>query len=325
MPKAPKPKRAERPAPSLGNAVNLNNNQALQGRVSRTARPMTTLNQQNIMPRPPMQPHPAGPAPPASGGGMQYPTATAPPPGSKPAPALALSTDSLKTQPTNRDIDFWSLISGMLNVDDEGKPLRSPEIVVNNIGCFIYEPVNKMPAPDGPCANAVQAARLTQLVGFLLKSGCITPETLGKAVSHTWFKYQTNEQTNLAQKLWKFVAQIHRVHHALLGIPEICQPRSVHNLPMWVDLLVPHENDSPKAKAEREACVVSPDVWKVMNETAAKCSGPGRRRYLHNHNHDGNHSHAVLSSRHNLRHNHNHIRNCNHSYTHSCNRNSNHK
>ncbi|KAK6834695.1 hypothetical protein PG987_009389 [Apiospora arundinis] len=87
-------------------------------------------------------------------------------------------------------------------------------------------------------------------------------------------KYQTNEQTDLAQKLWKFVAQIHRVHHALLGIPEICQPRSVHNLPMWVDLLVPHENDSPKAKAEREACVVSPDVWKVMNETAAKARHP---------------------------------------------------
>ncbi|KAK8136264.1 hypothetical protein PG984_004204 [Apiospora sp. TS-2023a] len=231
MPKASKPKRTERLAANSGQAPNPSMQVPL-GRAAMAASPAVS-NQQTIMPRPLMQPHPS--AAPPMGGRMQHPAPA--PPESMPPPPGRSSTSGVRPQaPSRAKYNFWSFVSGMMTSDDRGNPRRTPDQVATTLRQYIYQPANKMPQADAerliaqrannvincitvmsgtwPFQNAMQSDRLNRLVGLLLGYNCIKRDTLGRAISKAW--------------------------------------RNPNTLPTWVDLVVPRDDYQP-AQAELEA------------------------------------------------------------------------
>ncbi|KAK8038192.1 hypothetical protein PG994_014959 [Apiospora phragmitis] len=122
-----------------------------------------------------------------------------------------------------------------------------------------------------PYYDAMQPVQLNRLVGLFLGSGCITREVLGRAISKVWLGFE--HQWDYARQLMGFVMQIHHAHWKLLGIRWECWPCNPDILPSWVDLLLPHEDNSSPARARREGRVMGYGV----GFACAVVSGPAPR------------------------------------------------
>ncbi|KAK8066322.1 hypothetical protein PG997_013069 [Apiospora hydei] len=246
MPKASKFVKTER-LPASSRQVPYPNMQVPLDRLEIAVRP-AVANQQRIMPRPPIQPSPSA-----------SPAAT-------PRPRA----------------EMWTFISGILVTNEFGNPLRTPEDVARILYKFIVEPFKKMmPHVDDdsersarklsaqraelvidwvlmmsatwPYIDAVQPVRLNYLVGLFLRSGCIKREVLGRSIYKTLLGFQRGNRMDYAHKLAGFVMQIHKVNWKLLGIRNgSFWPGTPDELPDWVNLLLPHKDNSPEAQAQRE-------------------------------------------------------------------------